>query len=176
MGCKILIGTQYVVMLAGYNQWQNESIYAAANALDDAERRKDKGAFFGSIHSTLSHLIWGDRIWMNRFSGSEKPIQPNIEKSVEEVGDWVDLVEQRVEMDQNILEWSKSLSEAELKSNLTWFSGAIQAEVSKPLWILVTHFFNHQTHHRGQVHSMLTSAGVQPADTDLFMLPERYLS
>jgi uncharacterized damage-inducible protein DinB len=113
---------------------------------------------------------------MSRFSGSEKPIQPNIAKSVEEVGDWIDLVEERAEMDQNILEWSKSLSEAELKSNLTWFSGAIQAEVSKPLWILVTHFFNHQTHHRGQVHSMLTSAGVQPEDTDLFMLPERYLS
>ncbi len=163
-------------MLAGYNKWQNDSIYTAANALNDAERRKDRGAFFGSIHSTLSHLIWGDRIWMSRFSGSEKPIQPNIAKSVEEVGDWIDLVEERAEMDQNILEWSKSLSEAELKSNLTWFSGAIQAEVSKPLWILVTHFFNHQTHHRGQVHSMLTSAGVQPADTDLFMLPERYLS
>ena len=163
-------------MLAGYNKWQNDSIYTAANALNDAERRKDRGAFFGSIHSTLSHLIWGDRIWMSRFSGSEKPIQPNIAKSVEEVGDWIDLVEERAEMDQNILEWSKSLSEAELKSNLTWVSGAIQAEVSKPLWILVTHFFNHQTHHRGQVHSMLTSAGVQPEDTDLFMLPERYLS
>ena len=171
-----MIGTQYVVMLAGYNKWQNESIYAAANKLDDAERRIDKGAFFGSIHSTLSHLIWGDRIWMSRFSGSRKPIQPSIAKSVEEVGDWLELVEQRAEMDQNILTWSKALSEADLKSNLTWFSGAIQAEVSKPLWILVAHFFNHQTHHRGQVHSMLTSAGVQPEDTDLFMLPERYLS
>ena len=60
--------------------------------------------------------------------------------------------------------------------DLSWFSGALQADVSKPMWMLVSHFFNHQTHHRGQVHAMLTSAGAKPDDTDLFIMPDPYLS
>ena len=171
-----MIDVNYVNTMAAYNKWQNDSIYAAADTLDDAARQIDRGAFFGSIHATLNHLLWGNRIWMSRFTGSQKPTQPNIAKSVEEVRDWISLAEQRIEMDQKIIGWAKVLTDAELHSDLSWFSGAIQAEVSRPLWILVTHFFNHQTHHRGQVHSMLTATGAKPEDTDLFIMPESYLS
>ena len=79
-------------------------------------------------------------------------------------------------MDQAINDWATGLDDERLTGDLSWFSGALQADVSKPMWMLVSHFFNHQTHHRGQVHAMLTSAGPKPEDTDLFIMPDPYLS
>ena len=113
---------------------------------------------------------------MSRFSGSPKPAQTYIPASVDEGGEWAALVEQRLEMDEKIIDWASGLTDEVLAGDLSWFSGAIQADVTKPLGLLVTHFFNHQTHHRGQVHSMLTAAGATPDDTDLFIMPERYLN
>ncbi len=157
--------------MARYNRWQNGSLYGAAETLSDAERRKERGAFFGSIHGTLCHLLWGDRIWMHRFTGSPKP-PGGIKDSPGLIDAWDDLVAQRRAMDETIIAWSDGLSEDWLRGSDTWFSGAVGREVTKPIWVLVTHFFNHQTHHRGQAHAMLTAAGAKPMDTDIIFMPD----
>jgi uncharacterized damage-inducible protein DinB len=157
--------------MSRYNRWQNQSIYGAAAALSDAERRQERGAFFGSIHGTLNHILWGDRIWMHRFAGSEKP-PGGIKDSPRLIADWDDVVRQRRAMDETIIAWADGLQQEWLNGSDTWFSGAMRREVTKPHWIMVTHLFNHQTHHRGQVHAMLTAAGAKPTDTDVVFMPD----
>ncbi|MEM9343938.1 MAG: DinB family protein [Pseudomonadota bacterium] len=165
-----MITADFCRTMARYNRWQNQSIYAAAGGLGDAARRADRGAFFGSIHGTLSHLLWGDGMWMSRFDGGGKP-PGGIPDSAALYDDWAELSEAREEMDARILDWSGPLTDAEVEGQLRWYSGALGADVERPLALCVTHFFNHQTHHRGQVHAMLTAAGASPADTDLFVMP-----
>jgi uncharacterized damage-inducible protein DinB len=165
-----MIDAVYVQRMARYNRWQNENLYGAADALSDAERQRTRGAFFGSIHATLNHLLWGDRIWMSRLAGTPRP-EGGIPQSVSLYADWNDLKRERAAFDTVIVDWADELEDASLAGELTWFSGAIKAEVRKPKWLLVTHMFNHQTHHRGQVHCMLTQAGSKPGDTDLPFTP-----
>jgi uncharacterized damage-inducible protein DinB len=165
-----MIDAVYVQRMARYNRWQNENLYGAADALSDAERQRTRGAFFGSIHATLNHLLWGDRIWMSRLAGTPRP-EGGIPQSVSLYADWNDLKRERAAFDTVIVDWADQLEDASLAGELTWFSGAIKAEVRKPKWLLVTHMFNHQTHHRGQVHCMLTQAGSKPGDTDLPFTP-----
>jgi len=167
-----MIDAAYVQRMARYNRWQNENLYGVADRLSDAERRQDRGAFFGSIHNTLSHLLWADYTWMARFSDWPMP-KVGIRQSVSLYPDWDNLKRERVASDERLIAWSDTIDPAWLAGDMTWFSGSIQRDVSKPMWQLVTHFFNHQTHHRGQVHAMLTQAGGKPHDTDLFVMPEQ---
>lgn len=162
-----MITTDYVRAMAGYNRWQNENVYGAAGTLNDAQRKEQRGAFFGSIHGTLNHLLWGDQIWMSRFAGTPKPKAPGIPGSTEMFEGWDDLKRERVAFDQVIIDWAARIGPEWLDGDLTWFSGAAGREVTKPKGLLVTHLFNHQTHHRGQVHCMLTQCGVKPGVTDL---------
>jgi uncharacterized damage-inducible protein DinB len=163
-----MITTDYVRTMAGYNRWQNENIYGAAGILTDAQRKEQRGAFFGSIHATLNHLLWGDQIWMSRFAGTPKPKAASIPDSVAMYESWDELGRERQAFDGVIGGWADKLDPAWLAGDLTWFSGAAGREVTKPTWILVAHLFNHQAHHRGQVHCMLTQAGVKPGEaTDL---------
>lgn len=164
-----MIDTGYVRTMARYNAWQNESLLKAAATLDDAARRQDRGAFFKSIHGTLCHLLWADRMWLSRFAGTPKPTL-RIHESGDLVAEWEDFVAQRSEWDGRIADWAGSLSADWLADDLVWFSGATQREMRKPRALLVAHLFNHQTHHRGQVHAMLTAAGARPDDTDLMLL------
>ena len=165
-----MISVEHARLMARYNQWQNGSLYTAAETISDAERRKERGAFFGSIHGTLSHLLWGDRMWMSRFAeGIEKPAVSGKE-SPGLYSDWQDLKRLRMAFDQTIIDWAGKLDPAWMYGNLTWYSGAAKAERVRPQWLLLTHFFNHQTHHRGQVHAMLTAAGAKPEDTDLMLM------
>jgi uncharacterized damage-inducible protein DinB len=161
----------YVQRMARYNRWQNANLYGAADALSDEERRRERGAFFGSIHQTLSHLMWGDRIWMSRFAGTPRP-QGGIPESIALYPDWDALKRERTAFDNVIADWADRLDPAWLAGDLTWFSGAAKRELTRPAAMLVAHFFNHQTHHRGQVHCLLTQAGVKPADTDLMLMPD----
>ena len=156
--------------MARYNAWQNQSVYLAAETLDDAARKLDRGAFFGSIHATLCHLLWADLIWMSRFAGTPRPAAPGIEASASMISGWNELKRERVQTDELILSWASEVKQDWLADELTWRSGAAGREVSKPCWQLVAHFFNHQTHHRGQVHAMLTAAGARLDDTDLFYM------
>ncbi len=164
-----MITPAHARLMARYNAWQNENLYRAAGSLDDRERRRERGAFFGSIHGTLSHLIWGDSVWMHRFAGTPKPAG-GIRDSASLVEDWDEMAARRRALDEAIICWASSLPETWLTGETSWYSGALGRDMTKPNWLLATHFFNHQTHHRGQVHAMLTAAGAKPDDTDLMVL------
>lgn len=166
-----MIKRSFVQLMAQYNRWQNQSLVAAADGLTDAARREDRGAFFRSIHGTFCHLLWGDEVWMHRFAGTPKPEIGSIAESADLCASWEDFRHRRNRIDAAILSWASALKLVELKGDLRWFSGAAGREVKRPMALLVSHFFNHQTHHRGQLHAMLTSAGARPDDTDLFLTP-----
>lgn len=167
-----MITPAYAQRMAAYNRWQNTKLLVAAGSLTDQERRADRGAFFGSIFGTLNHLLWGDTIWLHRFAETGMPVSPNIPVSVGETVDWDAYRVRRVAKDQDIIDWAEGLSEASLAGDLTYYSQAVEQELSKPLGLFVMHFFNHQTHHRGQVHAMLTAAGKDYGDTDVAFMPE----
>ncbi len=167
-----MISSDWARMMARYNAWQNGLVYACADGLDAGARQAERGAFFGSIEKTLNHLLWADRMWMSRFDGTPKPKAGSIAASVEEEPDWSTLTAARNETDRMIADWAAGLDDETLRGDLTWFSGASGRELTRPLAGLVVHFFNHQTHHRGQVNAMLTAAGGHPGDTDLFLMPD----
>lgn len=166
-----MIGRDGCQTLARYNRWQNRSLYEAADAAGEAARRAERGAFFGSIHATLAHLLWADYIWFARLDGWEKPAG-GIAESARFVATWADLEAMRRIADARIVRWAEGLAPGALEGELAWWSGAAGREVRRPRALLVLHVFNHQTHHRGQVHAMLTAAGARPGDTDLFLMPE----
>lgn len=166
-----MITPDYLRRMARYNRWQNGSIFGAADTLSDADRRADRGAFWSSIHGTLAHLLWGDVLWMSRFDGGEKPSVP-IGESAGWVADWEALKAGRLLTDTRILDWAGAATAADLEGDLSWFSGAVGRDVTQPKAVCIVQLFNHQTHHRGQVHAMLTAAGARPDDTDLPFMPE----
>ena len=162
-----MISSTYVRLLADYNAWQNANIYDGAERLPDSERKRDCGAFFGSIHATLTHLLFADQAWLYRLGGGPQPRFKTIAESLVAVPDWTALRAERDEIDLAIKTWAAKVDDAWLAEDLSWYSNAAKANLSHPRWLLVTHMFNHQTHHRGQVHCLLTQAGVKPGDTDL---------
>ncbi|KAB2912851.1 MAG: damage-inducible protein DinB [Hyphomicrobiaceae bacterium] len=166
-----MITPAYVQAMAAYNRWQNRNLYGAADRLSDEERKAPRGAFFGSIHGTLNHLLWGDQIWMSRFAGTPAPKAASIVLSVGQHEDWAELGRERAAFDETIMGWADRLDAGWLRGDLTWFSGAAGREITKPRALLVAHMFNHQTHHRGQVHCMLTQCGLKPGDTDMPLMP-----
>jgi uncharacterized damage-inducible protein DinB len=163
-----MIDAAWCRLMAAYNTEMNRRLYAAAAGIPDAERRADRGAFFGSLHGTLSHLVWADHTWMARFApdGWER-LPGGIKESPHLFADWDTLCAARRKADAGIEAWAGGVTEAWLPAPLTWFSGATGREMTKPGWVLVAHFFNHQTHHRGQAHCLITQQGVKPQDTDL---------
>ena len=164
-----MITAGYCRVMARYNRWQNASLIEAAEGLDEAARQADRGAFFGSIHGTLSHLLWADTIWMSRFDGGAPP-GVGIPDSPGFAGPWPALCDARARMDARILDWAGTLDDAALDATLSWYSGALGRDMEKPISVCIAHFFNHQTHHRGQAHAKLTAAGARPEDTDLFAM------
>jgi len=161
-----MITPGYVQTMAAYNAEMNRRIYAAAGLLTDADRREDRRAFWGSLHGTLNHLLWGDRIWMSRFAGWPKPKQGQ-KQSTQLYADFAHLSAARVAADADLLAWADGVGQAWLDQDLVWFSYSAQREMRQPHALLVTHMFNHQTHHRGQAHALLTHFGHDPGDTDL---------
>jgi uncharacterized damage-inducible protein DinB len=153
---------------ARYNQWMNQKTYEVCAKIDDAERRQDRGAFFKSIHGTLNHLLFGDRIWMGRFTGRQYPIAP---MGLDLHDDFSELRAARAAMDQDILDWTAGLTEAWLAGTLTWTSGVDGATRARPCWLLASHLFNHQTHHRGQLTTLLCQLGHDVGPTDLPWMP-----
>ena len=156
--------------MARYNRWQNKSLQREAEGLVSSERDLERGAFFGSIRGTFNHLLWGDTIWMSRFDGWKKP-KVGLPDSPRFTADWTMFKAARGDADARIVAWADKLKTPDLQGDLAWFSGALEANVQKPKWLCIQHFFNHQTHHRGQIHTMLTAAGARPDDTDLFIMP-----
>ncbi len=100
-----MIDPAYVRRMARYNRWQNRNLYGVADALSDDERRRERGAFFGSIHGTLNHLAWGDRMWMSRFAAVTRPAV-GVKGSVSLHETWDDLKRERAALDETIIVWA----------------------------------------------------------------------
>lgn len=163
-----MIDRAYATTMAAYNGWMNRRLYEACAGLSDAQRRKDVGAFFKSIHGTLNHLLVGDRVWMSRFL--RRPVSITA-LDQELYSDFDALRVGRQETDGEITAWAEGLSESSLRGTLSYTSIVNPAAKTIPFSLAVVHMFNHQTHHRGQVTALLMQAGVDPGITDLIGLP-----
>ena len=169
-----MIGCDYVVAMAGYNEWMNAKLYAAAEGLSDNELAMERNAFFGSIIGTLNHIVVGDTIWLKRFAthpsahGSLGPVRTLPDPAALdhcEFWNLNEMGERRKMLDAVIQNWAAEMSEADLSHVLEyrnmkgesfrkWFAG------------LLVSFFNHQTHHRGQATTLLSQAGIDVGATD----------
>jgi uncharacterized damage-inducible protein DinB len=164
-----MIEPTYCRTMARYNRWMNERLFTACAAIPDGERRRDLGAFFGSLHGTLNHLLWGDGVWLSRFTGRPRPAGGPAD---EQYADFAELRAARAALDAEILAWAEGVTSDWLASELSWTSGIDGATRSRPAWVLAVHLFNHQTHHRGQATTLMMQLGVDPGVTDLPWMPE----
>ena len=162
-----MIDQTYCQMMATYNEWMNRKLYAICAEISDSDRKFDRGAFFKSIHGTLNHLLLGDRIWLGRFIAQPFVVNGHDQ---ELYADFSELQLARETCDRQIIEWTTTVSSDWLNSvfHYTNLSGQANAH---PAWILVTHMFNHQTHHRGQLTTLLSQLGYDPGLTDLPWMP-----
>lgn len=153
--------------LAAYNRWANARIYEAALALDEADYRRDVGAFFKSLHGTLNHLLVADRIWMRRLTGEgEHPDKLNA--IIHE--DRSALALARADEDDRIVRFIGSLDETALTGVLKYATTSGKPFEQARADVL-SHFFNHQTHHRGQAHTILSiCTGHEPPSLDLLQM------
>ena len=153
---------------ARYNRWMNERLYETCAAIPDGERKRDAGAFFKSIHGTLNHLMVADQVWMGRFENA--PFAPT-SLAQELYGDFEELRRARAALDARIGKWAATLDEDALAGTLHYTTIVNPAPRSTPMALAVAHFFNHQTHHRGQLTTLLSQRGIDPGVTDLMWLP-----
>lgn len=163
-------------LLAEYNQWQNQQLYKAASALSATELAADKGAFFGSILGTFNHLFIGDLIWLKRFA----QISPDLAQALQTFPqpsrlnellytDFQELSQQRFKLDTLIIEWTATLSNALLEQPLSYKNMAGIAQY-KNFFSLLLHFYTHQVHHRGQITTLLSQAGIDFGETDFVII------
>jgi uncharacterized damage-inducible protein DinB len=157
---------KHLKMLGAYNAWVNQRLYDAAAKLSDSDYRRDCGAFFRSLHGTLNHLLIGDRIWMHRFTG-----EGNEPAALDEIlyDEFVRLREAREDEDERILSYVRSLTEADLAGTVSYRTTRNPTDIEQELVPLLIHFFNHQTHHRGQAHCILTLLAGEAPSFDLFV-------
>lgn len=167
----------HFLRLAQYNTWFNGQLYRIIGELDEAERKRDRGAFFGSIHATLDHVLLGDRMWLGRFARSPMPF-PSLEEAdlIYEVDsldqgvfpDFSDLDQGRQRTDAVLEAFVRDLTPELLARNLDYINSQGNA-FSNPVWHVVGHIFNHQTHHRGQVTTLLSQLDIDPGMTDFIV-------
>lgn len=166
--------------LARYNRWFNERLYDACEALPDAERKRERAAFFGSIHDTLNHLVWGDQLWLARFAAQEGTEAGALGGGLLDLPAgavhetvlypaWPALRAQRARLDAAIEGWLAAMP-VDFPLRTMRYSNSKGVRREHPAWMALSHFFNHQAHHRGQVTTLLMQAGVDPGVTDLIAL------
>jgi len=169
---------QTAALMANYNRWMNQRMYDAAGRLTDEEVSRDRGAFFGSLLQTLNHIAVGDTIWLHRFA--QHPGAPTLGAELQQFPQPVSLRQEiasslsklqdyRRELDEVIVRWTQTLTAAQLASPLIYRNMAGRVH-SRNFGYLVQHFFNHQTHHRGQASTLLFQAGVDIGETDLLAI------
>ncbi len=170
--------TEHIALMANYNQWMNRKLYDAALTLTDAELARDRQAFFGSILGTLNHLALGDTVWLKRFAqhpaGYAALAPLNAVSAPADLkqlafADIRELAAHRSWLDQLIVDWSHTVQEIDLDHRLH-YSNMRGVSADKNFFSLLVHFFNHQTHHRGQATTLLTQAGLDVGTTDLLAL------
>lgn len=165
------LATHYLEM-AKYNRWMNEKLYALAATLTDEERKRPMGAFFGSIHGTFNHLLLADRVWLARCSGGDAP---RVKSLADELfSDFDELRRERAATDAAIEGYAAALEPEQLTSTLVYRTSKGHP-MSHELWIALSHWFNHQTHHRGQATTFFSQLGHDFGVTDalVFMLGPR---
>ncbi len=154
---------QHFQMLARYNTLSNHKVYQVCQQLTDAERQRTRPAFFKSIHGTLNHIMVGDRIWLTRFEGKQIP-STGLDTILYE--DFDELWQARVVEDERIETFAAALTDKFLDSTIQYVNNAGRI-YTDPVNLLVAHFFNHQTHHRGQIHDMLSQTEIAPPSLDM---------
>lgn len=156
----------YFRTLARYNQWANRRLYGACAQLSEAEYMRPRPSFFGSIHATLNHILVGDRLWMGRITGHDAGIT-----ALDQIlyGDFIGLKVAREAEDAQIINAVDAMDEPTLNSTLRYKTLVNPAPVATPMRMVLAHFFNHQTHHRGQVHGLLSQTAVAPPPLDLLL-------
>ena len=175
---NLMIGCEYVVTMAAYNEWMNAKLYASAGGLSAEALALERNAFFGSIIGTLNHIVVGDTIWLKRFA-THPARHPSLDP-VRELSDpaalnqclfskFDELLARRKKLDALIREWSTELTEADLRHILSYKNMKGVAARKSFAGLLVT-FFNHQTHHRGQATTLLSQAGMDVGVTDFIAL------
>jgi uncharacterized damage-inducible protein DinB len=162
--------TTYARTMSDYNRWMNERLYEACAGLPDEQRKRDLGAFFKSIHGTLTHLLLADRVWMGRFTGVPFQVR-SLDQEL--YADYGELRAERARTDEAIADWTASLRAADLAGDLSYTSISNPQPRRAPWSLAIVHFFNHQTHHRGQATALLKQCGVDPGVTDLLAMPAR---
>jgi uncharacterized damage-inducible protein DinB len=163
-----MITSAFAIAMAQYNAWMNERLYALCADLPDAERRRDRGAFFGSIHATLNHIVYADLAFLSRFTG-DPPQVPEL--GVDLYPDFAALHRARLALAARLCDWAATQQDDRLGESLTYASKVDGRTRSVPRWVLVAHVFNHQTHHRGQVTTLLSQMGHDIGSTDLPFMP-----
>jgi uncharacterized damage-inducible protein DinB len=158
----------YATTMARYNRWMNGKLYEAANMLSDEQRKADRGAFFGSIHGTLNHLLLADRTWLERLHGEPVTMTKPDEELHE---DFAALRAAREAMDEKLMVWASRIAAVEASRPYSFMSVTYKKDISLPFVVVVMQVFNHQTHHRGQVTTLLSQLGVDIGVTDLAMMP-----
>lgn len=162
-------------LMAKYNQWINQNIYQAASELDKSELDKDMGAFFGSISGTLNHIMVGDIIWLKRFRTHPANFKSlseldniDLPKELSEIiyKEFGGLKEAREKLDKIIINFLNEITDNDLESGLE-YRNTKGLNFNKKMAYLLHHFFNHQTHHRGQVSTLMIQLGVDIGVTDL---------
>lgn len=163
-----MISAEYCKTMAKYNNWQNNNLIAELSSMDESAWNQDHQVFFGSLKGTLNHLLYGDRAWLDRFQGRAVSVTDPKEVFANTIKEWIVM---REALDKEILAWSSTVSDDWLLQDFNFYSYAYQKEITRPMWMLVTHFFNHQTHHRAQATSILSRLGIGYGSTDLPWLP-----
>ena len=151
-------------MFARYNTWANARLYDAVALLSDADYRADRGAFFGSVHGTLNHLLLGDRLWMHRFTGEGRTYAA-LDLILQ--ARFADLRADREREDARIEAFISAIDDSALAQPIRYQTLSQPAPITQQLGSALAHFFNHQTHHRGQVHGLLSGFGRPAPSLDL---------
>lgn len=160
-----MMSPAYFQTFARYNTWANGLVYdAAAELPDSAYRTPRPAAYFSSLHGTLNHILVGDRVWMSRFEAVDLGIT-SLDKPL--FDDFAELRAAREAEDARIERYTAGLTAEAIAGDLRFRMIVEPKEVSMPLWQTLGHFFNHQTHHRGQAHALLKEAGIEPPSLDL---------
>ena len=149
--------------LAAYNRWANTRLYDACAGLGDAARKRDRRVFFDSIHNTLNHILVGDRLWLDRIEGIDSG---TVALDTVPFADFEALHGGRTAEDDRLDRVLADMDEERIAGDLAYRNVAGEP-YRTPMRLVWTHLFNHQTHHRGQVHGMLSQAGASPPELDL---------
>jgi uncharacterized damage-inducible protein DinB len=163
-----MISAEFAQTLARYNEWMNSRLFALCATLPDADLREDRGAFFKSIYATLDHIAYGDLAFLARFTGDPAVVP---ELGADLFGSFAALRREREALDRRLVDWTGSLGEDWLAAPQTYISKVDGVTRTLPRWLLLTHLFNHQTHHRGQVTTLLAQRGLDMGSTDLPFMP-----